>query len=404
MTSAGSSLLSDVPVLRFGPRPGGAAPSELQASSRVERVAAPTGGELLTVLRGRDEVRACLTGRRWVMAGVTSGGDLRQHPLTGAERQHPDGGLLNMDLPAHRGFRGCFNHLFTPARATAGRSHAYAVAMVLASGLDRRAVVDLVAEYADPFIAMMICYSMGLPTAEWPQILGGSVNAFGIVEGPHQVGHVDDGWRQIYDFYDHVIGAGRAHPAGTVAGIMRALNGLGHWQKVHVLANVSNGYPAAMVSLRRVLWELLARRCNEPGGRGNRQPSLTALTNEILNTVALFPIALPRRAAADTRLGDRCYAEGTIVLPSLIAAAHDPRYPAPATGIAFGYGPHTCPGAALTRLWLACAVEAFFQQYPDAELVDPDPGWDGGTLATPRHITVRLSPNRAWVDHPGDGL
>jgi hypothetical protein len=223
------------------------------------------------------------------------------------------------------------------------------------------------------------------------------------VDAPHQVGNVDDGWRQVYDFYDHVIGRGRAHPAGTVAGIMRALDGLGHWQKVHVLANVSNGYPAAMLSLRRVLWELLTRRRTEPAGRDKRQPNHTALTNEILNTVAMFAVALPRRAAADTPLGDRWYAEGTIVLPSLIAAAHDPRYSAPAAGIAFGYGPHTCPGAALTRLWLACAVETFFQHYPYAELVDPDPAWDGGTLATPRHITVRLSPNQARIDHRGDG-
>jgi 2-hydroxy-5-methyl-1-naphthoate 7-hydroxylase len=391
MTSADSLPLSGAPVLRFGLRPCGAAPSELKAGSRVARVAAPAGGELLTVLRGRDEVRACLTDRRWVMAGATSGGELREHPLTGAERQHPDGGLLNMDPPAHRAFRGRINHLFTSACAAAGRSCAYAAAVELASGLGRRAVVDLAAEYADPFIATMVCHSLGLPTAEWPQILAGSVNAFALVEGPHRVGHVDDGWRQIYGFYDHVIGAGRAHPAGTVAGIMRALDGFGHWQKVHVLANVSNGYPAAMPSLRRLLWELLTRHRIEPADRDNRQPNPAALTNEILNTVALFPVALPRRAAADTRLGDQSYAEGTIVLPSLIAAAHDPRYPAPAAGIAFGYGPHTCPGAALTRLWLTCAVETFFRHYPHAELVDPDPAWDGGTLATPRHIAVRLS-------------
>src|SRR5262249_26315339 len=152
-----------------------------------------------------------------------------------------------------------------------------------------------------------------------------------------------------------------------IAGILRALDGFDHWQKVHVLANVSNGYPAAMPSLRRVLWELLIRRHAEPPSLDNRQPSLTALTNEILNTVALFPIALPRRAAVDTWLGDTWYAEGTIVLPSLVAAAHDPRCPAPAAGIAFGYGPHTCPGAALTRLWLTCAVETFFQHYPDVD-------------------------------------
>jgi cytochrome P450 len=402
-TFADSSLSSGCPVLRFGPRPDGEPPSELQAGSRVEQVAVPAGGEPLTVLRGREEVRACLTSRDWVMAGVTSDGELRDHPLSGAERQHPDGGLLNMDPPAHRKFRGRINHLFTPARAAAGRPHAYTMAVMLASALGRRPVVDLVADYSDPFIAAMICNSLGIPEAEWPEVLAGSINAFAIVDSPHQVEAADEGWRQIYDFYDRLIGAGGVHPDGIIAGIMRALDGFDHWQKVRVVANVSNGYPAAMVSLRRIFWELLTERRTELAGHRNRQLNWATLTNEILNTVALFPVALPRRAAVDTQLGGRRYAEGELVVPSLVAAAHDPRYAAPAASIAFGYGPHTCPGTALTRLWLECAVRAFFEQYPDAELVDPDPVWDGGTLSTPRDITVRLSANGARIDRPGDG-
>jgi cytochrome P450 len=73
-----------------------------------------------------------------------------------------------------------------------------------------------------------------------------------------------------------------------------------------------------------------------------------------------------------------------------VAAAHDPRYPAPAKNIAFGYGPHACPGAALTRLWLTCAVQVFFALYPHAHLTEEEPQWEGDSLAVPRQIIATL--------------
>ena len=57
-----------------------------------------------------------------------------------------------------------------------------------------------------------------------------------------------------------------------------------------------------------------------------------------------------------------------MVLPSLIAAAQDLDTPAPCN-IAFGAGPHFCPGAALTRVLLASALHVFFRTFPNARLV-----------------------------------
>jgi hypothetical protein len=75
------------------------------------------------------------------------------------------------------------------------------------------------------------------------------------------------------------------------------------------------------------------------------------------------------------------------VLPSLVAAAHDRS--GPPGNIAFGPGPHLCPGAALTQVWLTIALEAFFGAYPAARLggaLD----WQAGTLSMPREIPVDL--------------
>jgi cytochrome P450 len=77
-----------------------------------------------------------------------------------------------------------------------------------------------------------------------------------------------------------------------------------------------------------------------------------------------------------------------VVLPSLIAAAHDLSRPAPCN-IAFGAGPHFCPGAALTRLWLACALAGFFEAFPKAGLAGRLE-WQPGTLSVPREIVLAL--------------
>jgi cytochrome P450 len=100
----------------------------------------------------------------------------------------------------------------------------------------------------------------------------------------------------------------------------------------------------------------------------------------------MFPIALPRIALADTWLGGRHITTGTTVLPSLIAAAHDGP---PSPSIPFGAGPHYCPGAALARVWLCAALEAFFGTFPRARLAG-DLNWQPGTLSVPREITLAL--------------
>ena len=55
----------------------------------------------------------------------------------------------------------------------------------------------------------------------------------------------------------------------------------------------------------------------------------------------------------------------------------------------FGAGPHFCPGAGLTRVWLSAALAAFFAAYPAAQLAGRL-DWQPGTLSVPREIIVSL--------------
>ena len=51
--------------------------------------------------------------------------------------------------------------------------------------------------------------------------------------------------------------------------------------------------------------------------------------------------------------------------------------------------PHFCPGAALTRVWLAGALAGFFGVFPEARLAGRLE-WQPGTLPVPREIVLAL--------------
>jgi cytochrome P450 len=332
------------PVIRFDSQKDGGPPPILCAGGHDYAVR-PAGGPPMLVLRRRPDVIRVLTGTStFAMAAVTSTGGLLGCPLTGAEMQSPDGGLLNMNPPRLRAYRQKIAGLFTRRAAEATRPLARAVARNLADALHGRSTADALTGFAQPFTATAVSAAMGTPRADWDRILEASRIAFAVVPGPDAI----DGVAAVTGTVSN--GFGSVLPILAVAIAELA-------QQPHVIASCARGERT---------WASVAR--------------------ELLSTRTIFPVALPRIALADTWLGGRYITRGTTVLPSLIAAAHDgPR----SSSIAFGAGPHFCPGAPLARVWLGAALEAFFGTFPRARLV-ADLDWRPGTLPVPREIKLAL--------------
>src|SRR5260370_17966229 len=111
-----------VPVLTCGAEPGGVPPPVLCAGAAGDFASRPVGGDPMLVLRRRaDVLRSLSDTTHFGMAGVTESGELRGSPLTGAEMQSADGGLLNMDPPPLREARQRPTSLFTLPAADATR-------------------------------------------------------------------------------------------------------------------------------------------------------------------------------------------------------------------------------------------------------------------------------------------
>jgi cytochrome P450 len=370
------------PVLRFDSQPDGG-PPPLLLSGGHDFAFRPAGGPPMLVLRRRADVLRVLTStRNFGMAAVTRTGGLLGCPLTGAEMQSPDGGLLNMNPPQLRSYRRRIAGLFTRRAAEATRPLAGVLARNLAGALHGRATADALTGFAEPFTAAAVSAAMGTPLADWDRILDASRIAFAVVPGPGAVDDVAAAWGDLYSYYTRAA----ARPSGGLTTqLAAALDGHTAAQVAHVTGTVSNGF-GAMLPIVAVAIAELARRPHIIASCTRGERTWTSVAEELLSTRTIFAVALPRIALSDTWLGGRPVAAGTTVLPSLIAAAHDG--PASAS-IPFGAGPHYCPGAALARVWLSTALEAFFGTFPQARLAG-DLTWQAGTLPVPREITLAL--------------
>ena len=370
------------PVLRFDSQPDGGPPPILRAGGH-DFAFRPAGGPPMLILRRRSDVLRALTStRNFGMAAVTGTGGLLRCPLTGAEMQSPDGGLLNMNPPRLRSYRQRIAGLFTRRAAEATRPLVRALARNLADTLHGRATADALTGFAEPFTATAISAAMGTPLADWDRILDASRIAFAVVPGPGAVDDVAAAWADLYSYYTRAA----ARPSGGLTTqLAGALEGHTAAQIAHVTGTVSNGF-GAMLPVIAVAIAELARQPHVIASCTRGERTWASVADELLSTRTMFPVALPRIALADTWLGGRPIPRGTTVLPSLIAAAHDGLA---SSSIPFGAGPHFCPGAALSRLWLSAALEAFFGTFPRARLAG-DLDWQAGTLPVPREITLVL--------------
>jgi cytochrome P450 len=370
------------PVLRFDSQPDGGPPPILCTSGH-DYAFRPAGGPPMLVLRRRPDVLRVLTSTsNFGMAAVTGTGGLLGCPLTGAEMQSPDGGLLNMNPPRLRSYRQRIAGLFTRRAAEATRPLAKALARSLADALHGRATADALTGFAEPFSATAVSAAMGTPPADWDRILEASRVAFAVVHSPDAIDDVAAAWDDLYGYYTRAA----ARPGGGLTTqLAGALTGHTAAQVAHVTGTVSNGFGSILPVLAVAIAEL-AQQPHVIASCTRGERSWASVAGELLSTRTMFPVALPRIALADTWLGGRPVIKGTTVLPSLIAAAHDgPASP----GLPFGAGPHFCPGAPLTRVWLSVALEAFFGTFPRARLAG-DLDWQAGTLSVPREITLAL--------------
>ncbi len=365
-------------ALTFAAMPGGRFPSVLTEGH--SRVTAPAGGEPMWVVHRYADLLSVKGSREWRMA------NRRETPLTGAEIPggDPPGHMLGMDGTTHRKLRQAIGHLFTSDAADALRPQMRKTAAHLLDQIAVRGTGDLRADYAEPATAATVCAALQISAADWaPIIRPAGETAFGVVQPGGGLADAEAAWDGIWGYYGRIITAKQASSdGGLVAQISLAMKRAGYTveQICRAVATVSNGATALLPVLERVLLWLL----NHPKSVAQvflEERTWAQVVREAIVQGALFPVIPPLVAGKDARIGQRRVPEGTLVLPSLASAIRHPRAGA---WLAFGPGPHRCPGDELTLAALEEYAAAFFRRHPHVYLTTRTLVWRDGPLSTPQ--------------------
>ncbi|MEV0229209.1 cytochrome P450 [Nonomuraea sp. NPDC050786] len=359
-------------------------PVELRKRAPLSRLAYPDG-HLGWVATGYGVIRAILADPRF-----STRRELLHQPV-GRERAHerptpaPPGIFPHMDPPEHTRYRRLLSSHFGPRRVA---ELTPAIRRYTAEALDAMAdagpPTDLVASFAMPIPAFVICELLGVPAEERHVIQAATA----------VMNDLDTTPEQTAEAVMSIIGTIRALLARLRAGSGPSDDGL----LAHAVATgdlsdeelanlgmvlLATGHLPTSSMLALGTFVLLtepaqrARLAADPEANG---PAV----EELLRYLSILQFDVRRTALTDVEIDGQVIATGETVVLALPVANRDPeRFPdpdmldvgRPATGhLAFGHGVHQCLGQHLARTELRIALTALFERFPDLRLAVPAAG------------------------------
>ncbi|MGS2648101.1 cytochrome P450 [Streptosporangium sp. G12] len=372
-----------------------------QESGPLEPAAMPSGDRVPVAVRYED-VRALL-------ASPTSSRNLR---LPGLPRlvsgigidDDPDA-LINQDPPEHTRYRRIMHGTFTPRQIEPWRPRIAKIAQELLDGLGDD--FDLVEGYALQLPGRVICEMLGVPMDHYERFVRWTDMFLTTSTADEQARY--EGYTDFMAYAAELVAQHRAEPGGDLIDLLIQARDEGDRLSEGELVNtvfslITAGHETTASMIARGVFRLLLH----PGQWAElvADPALTATAvEEILRFDGPPASAFMRRITKDTDLPGGCLRAGTVVMPNLNAANHDPRaFPDPGRfdihrftehppnpHVAFGYGPHRCLAASLARVELTEAIKALVIRRPGLRLTgSPDSvTWtDGLTL---RPVAMRVT-------------
>ncbi|MCB5168073.1 cytochrome P450 [Streptomyces bambusae] len=302
---------------------------------------------------------------------------------------HPT--VVTSDGPAHRRHRAPLNRAMSPARSAALLPYARTCARELLAGFAADGAAELVTAYARRLPGLVVGRLIGLEPADVPAAVHGGHRAeelfFRPLTPPGQAAaaadvvalqHLLDGYvrdrrtRPRDDLCSDLAAA--AAPAGTALAPEQRHEVVAQLQNLLIAGILTTGALIATTLLHlladRPQWELL---CSDPAlipaavEEGARfDTAIQAFRRVTTGPVEIAGTRLPAGAAvlvayASANRDERRYAR---------PAAFDIRRPGLRHHLAFGHGPHVCPGSHLGRGQLHLTLSLFTEALPTLRL-DP---------------------------------
>ncbi|MEU7410724.1 cytochrome P450 [Streptomyces sp. NPDC042638] len=363
----------DLPGSQFDP-----VLAELMAEGPVTRIQLPNGEGWAWLVTRYDDVRRVANDPRFSREAV-----MEKQVTRLAPHFIPDRGAVGfLDPPDHTRLRRSVAPAFTAKGVERVRQKARAMLDELVDDLLRGGPpADLTSAVLTPFPIAVICEVMGVPSGDrhsmhlWTQLILSSAHGKEVSERAK---------REMAAYFSDLIGLRENSTGEDVTSLLGAALGRGELTKeqaVGLAVLLQIGGEAVTANSGQLFYLLLTR----PGlaERLRAEPEIRPRAiDELLRYIPhRNAVGLSRIALEDVEIGGVRIRAGDAVYISYLAANRDPDvFPDPDTidvsrspnpHVAFGFGPHYCPGGILARLEEELLADALLDRVPGMRLAVP---------------------------------
>ncbi|UXY31441.1 cytochrome P450 [Streptomyces sp. HUAS TT20] len=280
---------------------------------------------------------------------------------------------VSQDGEPHRRLRGAVSDVLQAAAGRGIRRHAthFANKQIDAFAVNGRA--DLVADYADYLPMLVMTRILGLAEAEGRRLVESCAQV--LKGGEDAVVH--DG--RIREIFGELAERRRSEPASDLAtDLLEHHAALDHDEVVHHLRVVLIAAHVTTNLLARVL-QLILTDASRLSGLISGQLNISAVVEEVMWNSPPLAVLPGRFAASDVELGGHRIEEGDLLVLGLAPGNLDPEVrPDPGVSVqgnqahlAFGAGPHECPGQTIGQSMIEVAVDVLLHRLPGLRLAVP---------------------------------
>jgi pimeloyl-[acyl-carrier protein] synthase len=297
--------------------------------------------------------------------------------------------LLFMDAPSHTRLRGLAATAFSPRRVESMREHIQEIAGDLVDGIlaKDRGQSDVIADFAEPFPAIVTAEMLGVPVADHGQLKDWSADFAEMLgnlqQNSGQAPRILRSMEEMTLYFRAAVREKEKHPTeGLISSLISAEAGGTRLTEDEVVANSILTMIGGQETTTNLIGNgilLLLRRPNEMARLTQDLTLIPSAVEEFLRYDS--PVQHTARIAPDeVMLGGKQIRKGQTVIPVLAAANRDPgRFPDPDRldlertdnrHLAFGWASHFCFGASLARMEGQIAFEALLGRLPELALED----------------------------------
>ena len=301
-----------------------------------------------------------------------------------------DGWMLFRDPPEHTRLRDPVRRAFTPAMVDRLVPRIEGHVATLLDGLGNDC--DMVADFAQPLTAMVICDLLGVDLdereflREWARDFGKLIYGASSRDGDYLAAVARAGNR-FHERFGARIARQRAAPEDTLLGHLVRTSRDGDWSEAEILGACSMllfaGHDTTSALISSGMRALLLHPEALAALRADRA-LLPSAVEELLRHDGPSKTFI-RVPTAPLQLGGHEIAAGQHLWLSILGANQDPAVFAeperldiardPNPHLAFGSGIHFCLGSALARAEARAAFGALIERYPRMRLMDDPHAW-----------------------------